>query len=166
MKIEKEVLIGGFVGGAAMSLLELATALKSGDFQLVSIFFFIGCLASGAIGIVGSLMVGPKDFRNAVSAGIAAPSLLGGLVGSGVATTVVVALLNTVQPAVYAEDAIPLNRDKVTVGSIVGVETDGTITLHKPLPEPSKVIKTEPVPMRVQKKATPVKQMMRAFGVK
>jgi len=100
---KKELLLGGFIGGTVMSLLELATTLKTGDIHLVSVFFFIGCFISGAIGVVGTLMISPSDFRNAVAAGIAAPSLLGGMLQSGVATTTTAFILNVVSPSALAD---------------------------------------------------------------
>jgi hypothetical protein len=60
--IKKEIFIGGFIGGSAMSLLELAPAIKMGDYHLLSIYFLIGCAASGVIGVIGALMVAPNDF--------------------------------------------------------------------------------------------------------
>ena len=107
--IRKDLLLGGFVGGIVISLLELATTLKAGDFHLVTVFFFIGCFISGIIGVIGSLMISPNDFRNAVSAGVAAPSLLGGMLQSGVATTTTAFMLNVVSPPVFADTSAVLD---------------------------------------------------------
>jgi len=148
ISITKEALLGGFIGGMTISLLELATTIKSGDYSLVSVFFFIGCLASGVVGVIGTLVVAPGDFRNAISAGIAAPSLLGGLIQSGVATTTAALLLSIASPAAYADDSIPIVSD-----SSIVVVIDSTDALE-----------VEQVEQADQEH--PLKHIMRAFGVK
>ena len=145
--INREVLIGGFIGGTVISLLELATTLKEGDYHLISIFFFIGAIISGIIGVVGTLIVSPNDLRNAISAGVAAPSLLGGLLQSGVATTTTALMLSIVSPEAYAD----------------------TTSITKPVTEikdTSTVDTIAQMPIKQQESSSAYKSVLRALGVK
>jgi hypothetical protein len=170
MKINKEVIAGGFVGGMAMSLLELAVTVQDGEFHLVSVFFIIGCIASGSVGVIGTLMVNPSDFRNAVSAGIAAPSLLGGLIHSGVATTTTVVAMSLFAPSVHAQDIVLDSTAPATETFAIpdglqyssGVESLKTLQASEK-PKIKKATIQQPVQ---QEEKAPVKSFMRAFGIR
>jgi hypothetical protein len=132
-KIRKEMIFGAFIGGMTMSLLELMTAMNAGEYDMLSIFFIIGCLVSGMIGIIGSFIIAPTDFRNAITTGIAAPSILGGLMRSGVAkttTTTVVALMNMGIAPVCAD---PADSNIVIYDTInVGIVSETTMVIDTP----------------------------------
>ena len=146
----KEILIGGFIGGGAISLLELASTIKAGDYQLVSIYFLIGLIASGVIGVIGALILDPKDMKHAISAGIAAPSLLGSLIQSGVSTSVTVVALSLFGTPVYADESIPMDQFRPDTAVVDTVEVDTTSSEDA---------------QQTQQKAEPMKHFLRALGV-
>jgi hypothetical protein len=116
-----KIILGGFLGGATVSLLELMAAINAKEYGMVSLFFLLGLIVSGVIGIIGVLIMSPKDIKHAVTTGIAAPSILAGLVKSKVVAATAVAVFYVVSPPVYAGD------------------TDGTaveIKVEKPKPKP------------------------------
>jgi hypothetical protein len=168
--LNKEVILGGFLGGCLISLLELAYTVRAGDYQLVTVYFFIGCIASGFIGVVGTFMSNARDFRNAISAGIAAPSVLGSMIQSGVAKAATVAALSIFGTPAYADTTDTVRYELQAMTCSPGIRS-GAVELALPgdrggdidtisASDGTSVAQAEPV------RAQPVQHFLRALGVR
>jgi len=89
----KEYIIGGFMGGTAISLLRLLEILTTKAYGDINLYFLLQCVISGAVGILGIVIIAPTDFKNAVTTGMAAPSILSGLTNTGITPVVTGALI-------------------------------------------------------------------------
>lgn len=112
----KELLLCAFLGGMSMSLLELANMFAEHD-NVLDPFFYGGMLIAGLIGVFGLLLSQAKDIGGAITAGIAAPQVLGGL--TKVAPTVAVLLTSPVGTA-YADDTIQMPDSLVITTIVIG----------------------------------------------
>jgi len=99
--MNREVIIGGFIGGSVMSLFELLNIISVKD--PIDIYFFIGMVVAGIIGIIGTVISSAKDIKSAITAGIAAPTLLGGAIKS--APIVTSACISLMGSPVYADSS-------------------------------------------------------------
>jgi len=96
----KELILFAFIGGIVLSLLELANMLASHQ-NIFDLYFWGGMIIAGLIGVIGLLLSQTKDIGGAITAGIAAPQLLGGI--TNIAPTVVTFLFNSIVTPVYAQ---------------------------------------------------------------
>lgn len=110
----KELILCAFLGGTAMSLLELMNMFVERE-NVLDPYFYGGMLIAGLIGIFGLLLSQAKDIGGAITAGIAAPQVLGGL--TKVAPTVA-ALLTAPIGTAYAEDIFQM-PDSLEITTIV-----------------------------------------------
>ncbi len=111
----KELIIAAFCGGIVTSLLELANMLASrAHDEIFDPYFWVGFIVAGIIGVLGLFVSQAKDLGGAITSGVAAPQLLGGL--GKVAPTVVSLLFAPLNTPVYAGEDF---QDSITVKTIV-----------------------------------------------
>jgi hypothetical protein len=91
----KELIISAFLGGIVLSLLEMMNACFNHK-NIFDLYFFGGMFFAGILGIFGLLVSQTRDIGGAVTAGIAAPQLIGGMakVGGIVQTTLLAIFMN------------------------------------------------------------------------
>lgn len=110
------LIVAAFSGGIVLQMAELMGMMH--HHEAADIFFFGGMLVAGAMGIGGLFLAGATSVRSAVSAGISAPQLLGGIMKAVPATAM---MLNNMVAPVYAQ--------LTTVDSVkVTVEVESTLT--------------------------------------
>lgn len=108
-----------------MSLLELLNMLSTKE-GMGDIYFYSGMVVAGVIGIIGLFVSQAKDIGGAITSGIAAPQLLGGLaksatnIGSQTAAfgkTAEIVLCFLMAP--FGGDAYAATPDSVTIKTVV-----------------------------------------------
>jgi len=106
----KELIIAAFCGGTVVSLLELMNMFASHD-NVFDPYFWGGMITAGIIGVLGLFISQAKDIGGAITSGIAAPQLLGGMVK---AVPVMVSILSMHAAPIYAD-----NTDSIKVTTII-----------------------------------------------
>lgn len=74
----KELIIASFCGGITMSLLELMNMFAAHE-NVFDPYFWGGAFIAGLVGIIGLFVSRAKDIGGAITSGIAAPQILGGM---------------------------------------------------------------------------------------
>jgi len=82
----KELIISAFFGGMVLSVLELMNACFRHE-NIFDPYFFGGMAFAGLLGVFGLFISQTKDIGGAITAGIAAPQLIGGIAKTGGAVT-------------------------------------------------------------------------------
>lgn len=127
----KELIIAAFCGGTVTSLFELANMLSSHE-NIIDIYFWAGALIAGIIGVLGLFVSQAKDIGGAITSGVAAPQLLGGM--AKITPTVISLLLSPIITPIYA------GEEKIDSVEITTIVEKGKIYEIKPLRDTGKTI--------------------------
>lgn len=117
-----------------MSLLELLNMLTSKE-SMGDVYFYLGMFVAGLVGVIGLLVSQSRDIGGAITSGIAAPQLLGGLAKTATgAATQTGALFNAAEVVLcfllapfggdaYAQEPVQMVQpDSVVVKTVVKSE--------------------------------------------
>lgn len=116
---QKELIISAFFGGMVLSMLELMNMLFNKE--MVDGYYLGGMFVAGILGVFGLLVSQTKDLGGAITAGIAAPQILGGFAKTtGVVKSVTFFFLSLSGGEAYAmeEPEKVLSTDSVYVVAV------------------------------------------------
>lgn len=107
-----QLLLAAFCGGMCLSLSELMGMIAKKE--MVDMFFLMGMVLAGVIGIGGFFAVGASSIRTAFVAGVSAPQILGGIAKAAPTAAKALSMLLAGSIA-YAQPPQVVDSAKVTV---------------------------------------------------